>query len=418
MDNDQKSQQTAVLLPAARVKIFTRDVASRAAFERLSADWRFARVQVEAHDGDVDDAIKTFQTEISPDLVLIQTEEINDAFTAKLETLAAHCATGTAAIVIGPVNDVNLYRRLIGMGVSDYLVRPLRTEILSNDIAATLLEKVGAGDSHLIACLGAKGGVGVSTVAQGLAWGVAERLGQKTFLLDAAGGWSSLSVGMNFEPATTLKEAARAAVEKNADSFGRMLFPAHENLTVLSSGGDVMLDDGVTPAAYETLLETIMVKYPVVIVDLSGASAALKRLVLTRAQEILLVATPTLPAIRAARTLMQEIKTLRGNSDTAVDLVVNMAGLAKAEVNKAQIAEGMGREIAANLPFAPDLFVRTEGEGKRLLDQKDGAPLVEQLLTLARKVVPSKLPAAGPVDAGGAKGLGRFAAKLKTKRRS
>src|SRR5690606_23129711 len=113
-----------------------------------------------------------------------------------------------------PVNDVNLYRKLIGMGVSDYLVKPVQQEELSNDIAASLIERIGASGSRLIVMMGAKGGVGTTVLSEGLAWGLSEDLGQKTFFLDAAGGWSTLPVGMDFEPATTLADALRAAVDQ------------------------------------------------------------------------------------------------------------------------------------------------------------------------------------------------------------
>jgi pilus assembly protein CpaE len=418
MSSEEKSHQTMVLLPGARVTLFTRDTESKDAFMALAQDWRFARVGLEVKEGDVDTAIAAFQSETSPELVLVQSDKIDNSFSGKLEALAGSCAAGTAAIVIGPVNDVNLYRKLVGMGVSDYLVRPLKTATLANDIAATLLNKMGAGESRLIALLGAKGGVGTTVLAEGMAWGLAGKLDQKTFLLDAAGGWSTLSVGMNFEPTTTLAEAVRAASEGNEDSFGRMMFTPTEKLTVLSSGGDVMLEDIVQPEGYEALLNHIMTTYPVVVADLSGSPAALRRAVLTRAHEIVIVTTPVLTAIRAARTLLQEIKQMRGANDTAVDIVINMAGLApKVEVPKAQIEEGLDRKVAGTIDFSPDLFVRNESEGRKLIDDKEGAEAVEILLKLARKVVSvaDSAAATSPESTESKSGLGRIMSKLKAK---
>jgi pilus assembly protein CpaE len=383
-----EKEHTAVLLPGARVTLFTRDPESRDALKALAQDWRFARVDIDVVEGDIDTAIKNFENEASPDLVLIQADKVDDAFSKKLEALAGNCAAGTAAIVVGPVNDVNLYRKLVGLGVSDYLVRPLKTQQLGNDIAAILIEKMGAGQSRLVALMGAKGGVGVTVLSEALAWGIAEKINQKTFLLDASGGWSTLSVGMNFKPSTTLGEAVRAATEKNEDSLSRMMFQPAETLTVLSSGGDVMLEDIVKPQGFEALLDHIMAVYPVVIVDLSASAAALKKTVLSRAHQIILVSTPQLPAIRSARTLIQEIKQLRGSSDTAVSVVINMAGMStRAEIPGAQIEEGLDRKIGASIDFDPDLFMRTENEGQKLFADSKGADIVIQLLALVRKTI-------------------------------
>lgn len=420
MSAEDKASYTAVLLPGARVLLYTRDDETKNAFQALEKDWRFARVNLQVRDGGASEAIAAFHAEQSPDIVIIQTDTIDEGFSRKLEELGGVCAEGTGAIVIGPVNDVDLYRKLVGMGVSDYLVKPVRTEPLGNDIAATLIEKIGAIGSRLIAVMGSKGGAGVTSLTEGLAWALADEMKQKTFLLDAAGGWSSLSVGMNFEPSTTLNEAVRAAMEGNNDSLTRMMFTAGERLTVLSSGGDVMLDDLVPPENFEVMLDHLMTTYPVMLVDLSGAPAGLKRIVLTRAHKILLVTPPTLPAVRATRTLLQEMKDLRGGSVEEVDVIINMSGIApKHEVPKAQIEEGLERKVAAVLPFDPALFIRTESEAKKLSDDKAGHGIVEKIMPLVRKVLASagSESVAGNDDAEEDKkgGIGGLLTKLKVK---
>ena len=414
MSEEEKSY-TSVLLPGARVALFTADDETGQAFQALESDWRFARVGLEVISGDVETAIKRYSSAASPDLIIIQTESTDEGFSERLEELAGHLSEGTSAIVIGPVNDVNLYRKLVNMGVSDYLVKPVTTPQLANDIAATLIEQIGAGESRLIALIGAKGGVGVSALAEALAWGVSEDLDQKTFLLDAAGGWSTLIVGMNFEPSTTLVEAGRAAVGNNEDSLSRMIYQASEKLFILSSGGDVMLDDTVDAESYETLLGYLMSLYPVVIVDLSGAAAALKRTVLTQAHQTILVTTPTLPSVRAARTLMQEIKDLRGGSLDGVEVVTNMAGASpKFEVPKAQINEGLERAPAVVIPFDPGLFLSTESEALKLGKQPQGEPIVGSLLKMLEKVLAVSMPAKDMSDKKKI-GIGQLLTKLKAK---
>lgn len=396
MTTDNDSSYTSVLLPSARVAMYARDVQSVEAFKSLQTDWRFARVQIEHHQGGVEEAIAAFQSgAAAPSLIIIETDTIDDSFTARLETLAGYCPEGTAAIVIGPVNDVNLYRKLIAMGISDYLVRPIKTETLSFDVARSLIERIGASGSRLVAMMGTKGGVGTSALAQALAWGSADVLKQKTVLLDAAGGWSTLSVGMNFEPAATLMEAIGATTTHNDDAFKRMLFSASDRLDVLSSGADVMLDDHVTVDGYEALLDKLMKTYPVVIVDLSNAPAALRPIVIRRAHEIMLVTSPLLPSLRAARTLLNEIKDLRSDSESRVDLIVNMTGMAtKHEVAKADLEGALERKPSLTVPYNAGLFIGAESEGRKINATSEGADLVRNLSRLLEKVV-------GPSAGGG-----------------
>lgn len=383
--------ETNILLPTAGVDFFLKDKSTTEAARALANDWRFARVSVNVEEGNVDTAISSYKSTRSPALVIIETDTTDDSFTARLEALAEHCAEGTNAIIIGPVNDVNLYRRLTAMGVRDYLVRPVAQDIISEVIASALIEQLGAAGSRLIAMVGAKGGAGVSTLTQTLAWGLSENLSQKTFLLDAAGGWSSLGVGMGFEPQGTIGEAMRAATNRDHDTLRRMTFQPNERLSVLASGSEPLLDTHIHAQQYEELLDMLMTSYPLVLADLSASSSSLKRTVINRAHEIILVTQPTLASLRAARALIQEIKVLHGGNAANIDLVVNMQGMAPGkEVAKADIATALGLTPSLYLPYDAKLFVGLESDGRKVTDDKNADGFINSLLPLAQKVMSGK----------------------------
>lgn len=379
---------TSILLPGAQVSVFSHDRETLETARALGGDWRFARVGVSAQEGDVDTAIALYQGQASPDLVIVQTDQIDESFTQKLETLAGSCAERTAAIVVGPVNDVYLYRRLIGMGVSDYLVRPLNPQIFAEVIAKTIIEKIGATGSRLIAVAGAKGGVGASILAEILASGIADILKEKAVLIDAGGGWSTASVGLGFEPATTLGEALRMAMTGDEARLSRALIPFGDRLSVLASGGDVMLEHNVAPEHVETLLNVLMARHPLLVFDLSGAPPLVRRAVLARAHKVVVVSTASLSSLRLARTMMHEIRDLRGGSAGDADLVVNMSGIApSAEVPRGDIEAALECRPALFVPFNPKLFMGLEGHGKKFTDDKAGAEIAKSLLPLVQKLL-------------------------------
>ena len=382
------STETSVLLPSARVDLFLKDPSTIAAARAIAQDWRFGRVSINVYEGDVNYAISLYRSASSPNMLLVETDTTDSSFIAQLGELSSHCDEGTSAIVIGPVNDVNLYRSLTSMGVSDYLVRPVPQETLTDVIASSLIEKLGASGSRLIAMVGAKGGVGVTSLAQILGFGIAERFSQKTFLVDAAGGWSSFGVGLGFEPLASTTEAIRAASGRDMDSFRRMLFHPNDKLSVLATGAEGMLDTHVPPASFESILNLALTSYPVVLVDLSGASPEIQKMVLPRAHETILVAMPTLSSLRAARSLMSEVQKLIGGNTSTIDLVVNMMGIAPGkEVNKSDIKLAMDIVPSAIIPFNPKLFIGTENDGKRIGEDKGSASIADALLPLAGKVL-------------------------------
>lgn len=382
------STETNILLPTARVDLFVKDRATLEAARMLCDDWRFARVTINAEEGNVETAILSYQEESSPVLVLVETETTDEGFIERLGVLSGHCAEGTNAIVIGPVNDVNLYRSLTSMGVSDYLVKPVPLETLSEVIATALIAQLGTSGARLIGVVGAKGGVGTSAITQALSVGISKNLDQKTLLMDASAGWSTMSVGLGFEPLTNLSEAARAAENHDNDTLERMYHKLNDKLTVLASGSDAMLETSVSAGQYEALIDFTMHSYPVVIVDLSAAIPSLKKMVLSKAHELVVVSTPTLASLRAARTLMQEIKLIHGGDLSNVDFVINMEGMATGkEVPKKDIIAALDHEPSMSISFDPKLFIGSESEGKDISSQKVGAEIIDKLLPIACKIL-------------------------------
>lgn len=406
--------ETSILLPSATVDLFLKDKETIEAAHALQNDWRFARVKIRVQEGTVETATKLYAASPSPEIVMIETDTTENSFIARLTELSAHCEERTSAVVIGPVNDVNLYRSLTSMGVSDYLVRPVPQETLGDVIAQTLVEKLGAAGSRLVAMIGAKGGVGVSSLAQAMAYGSSETLGQKTLLLDAAGAWSSLGVGMGFEPVASTSEAIKAVTARDMDSLRRMLYAASDKLSVLATGMEPMLETSASLGQFEEILNITMNSYPVVIADLSGAPAQLKKTILTRAHETIVVSTPTLSSLRSARALMQEIRKLHGGIAANIDLVVNMVGMAPGkEVPKADIKTALDYEPEALVPYDSKLFVGAENEGRKISSEKAGQDIVQKILPLLQKVVSADAPLAGA--AGDASLIGGLLGKLKKK---
>lgn len=417
--SEAETQHIATLLPQSSVAIYSTDKETLEAGRDLPGDWRFARVSVQVEEGDLDSAISAYQDLKSPNLIIIQTEKLDETFTQKLGDLAECCAEGTNAIVIGPVNDVYLYRQLIDMGVSDYLVKPVDTGMLSEVIAGTLIEQIGVSGSRLIACIGAKGGVGTSSLVEAMGWSMAEILKQKTIIIDPSGGWSTHPVGIGFEPASTLAEAARAAENTDEDNLKRMIFQASERLMVLSTGGDVMLEPAIDTESLEGLLDNLMAKYPVVLVDLSGCPSDIKKTICSRANKIVVVTTATPPSLRLTRGLVQEIKDVRGNEDGDIHLVLNMEGFSSTyELGKADIQKALGLKADMVLPFDPKVFVGVECEERNMTTDKDGKALLEKhILPFLSQLLDLELEQASVGQASAKSGfLGRLLGKMGSKK--
>ncbi len=376
---------TSVLLPAARVDIYALDDGTAATAAQLSGDWRFARVEIRVVRAGIEAAIESYAQAASPELIMIETNDIGEGFLQLLGGLAGVCAEGTDAVIVGPTNDVHLYRNLVGMGVKDYLVRPVSMEDMVNVIAKALVEKRGLSGSRLVAVAGSKGGVGCTSVSQLLAWETAEVLGQKTLLMDVAGSSGTIGISYGLEPVTSLTEAARVGASGSEDDMKRILQGSGEHLSLLVCGSEPIMTDSPDPDSIEALVNRLMQKFPVVVVDTSGAAPAVQKRILSRATHVVMVTTPLLPALRNCRTLLGEIKSLRhGIKD--VDLVINMQGLAGAdEVPAGDIKTALELEAAARIPYNAKIFTASETSGKPVGANKLAQEILKGLAGVAAR---------------------------------
>ncbi len=368
----------ATLLPEARVDVFTTDPQTVGTVRQLTQDWRFSRVRFQLHEGDIRAAVNRYTQERSPDLLIIETARIDDAFTGQLEALANVCATHTAAVFVGPENDITLYRRLLEMGATDYLVHPLKVEDVVAVISKTLIDRLGASQSRVTTVMGAKGGVGTSRVTQILAHALAQA-GETTTLFDCGGSWGLLPSTYGREPMITLRDLA-TLVRTQEDALDDLVHKTSPMLSVVAAGGDPLLASTLTSDGFEGILDTLCRRQPHVLVDLSQSPTGVRAMAFAKSHDIVLVTTATPIALRNARHLIREIHQMRG-PEGPLHLVVNETGLMpKEELSPKDIHEALGISPAAAIPFEPDVFAR--------LDTADPAPAQKILDTLTPPLAP------------------------------
>lgn len=382
-------QTSATLFPDAKIDVFAQDASTREAVTHLEKDWRVARVKLRLDQGDIVSAINRYGNEASPDVIIIETHAIDASFTAHLEHLANVCGPNTSAIFIGPENDITLYRHLLSMGATDYLVRPVRQEDLITVLHKALQHKIGTGNSRLITVMGSKGGVGTTRIAQILAQAMAAHE-EKTTLFDCGGGWNMIGNSYGAHALSALRDLA-TTVRAQEDALDEVCHHIAPNLSWLATGGDPLLVSTLGPDGFETITDALMRRAPNVLIDLSQSATSIRGMAFAKAQHIVLVTTATPICLRNTRLLIKEIHGLRG-ADAPIHLIVNQRGiLAKEEIRSADIAQALGLSPTVEISYAPDVFARLDMfEGQGFL--QEAAKLVPLFATLVQKITGKAAP--------------------------
>lgn len=370
------------LLPKADVDIFGSSDALKKAVTEATAEWQLSRLNISYEDGVVETATEKYAEMTSPALVVIEVAgETSDLLDA-IERLAQTCDPGTRAIIIGHQNDINLYRDLTALGVSDYLVPPFTKELIVDALERALGEDNPSLDHKLVAVVSGKGGVGVTSVAQQIAWLLTDRVKDQTLLLDLCGAVGTAGIALGVQTKRSLDGLLTNIDQLDEGLIRSTAMSVRDQLDVLSGGDGTLPADAFAEGEIEQLLDVSLAAYPLVIADLPTGWGSLARDIALRAASIIVVSEPTLPSLRNTRFLLENLKEHR--KDAPVKLVINRAGLyGKAEVGKNAIEETLGLTPAAFLPFDPAAFASIEMDGKSFDHNKQAHKILKLLENVA-----------------------------------
>jgi len=196
-----------------------------------------------------------------------------------------------------------------------------------------------------------------------------------------------------------------------------MIVKVGDNLSILATGAESVLDVPVSADQFELILNKLMVTFPLVVVDLSQAPKSLVAVTMERAHDVVVVSTPTLPSLRSARSLFQEIKALRGGDEKGLHLVLNQKGQSQGfEVSDQDIETALKIHPDMVINFQPKIFSAAESSGKTLFEVAGSKEVAAQFKSFLIKNMrfSSEEISDKPSD-GGSKMLSGFLGKFKSK---
>jgi pilus assembly protein CpaE len=331
-------------------------------------------------------AIDHFNGQVTPNLLIVETKLQGKAALDDIDRMAEVCDSATKVVVVGRVNDVELYRELIRRGVSEYLVAPLNPIHLIETISGLYVDREAQPIGRVVAFVSARGGAGSSTLAHNVGWSIAERLKIHTTIIDFDLPFGTLALDFNEEPTQGVADALAAPERLDDVLLDRVLVKVSDHLALFTA--PTMLERGydAEPAAYESVLESVRQMSPCVIVDLPHLWSPWVRQTLLAADDIVIVAAPCLGSLRNGKAFVDLLKQNRPN-DAPPRLVLNQVGVPKRpEIPVKDFAAAMGLDPAATVAFEPQLFGASANNGQMLVQLHPKSGVAQQISRLAEMV--------------------------------
>ena len=339
--------------------------------ESAAQDRRMAKAHVKVHKGGLAAAVDFYGSAPTPNLILLETRTEASKLIQGLERLAEVCDAGTKGMIIGHVNDVKLYRDLIHRGISDYLVAPINLFQLIGAIGELYVNPDAEPLGRTIAFVGAKGGVGSSTVAHNVAWSIARVYESDVVLADLDLAFGTAGLDFNQDPLQGVFEAVSSPERLDETMLDRLLSKCAERLSLLAAPASLerTYDHGET--SFDGLLDVMKQGAPAIVLDLPHVWSGWVRRMLAAVDEVVIVAEPDLANLRNAKNMIDTLRQLRPN-DAPPRLVLNRVNVPKRpEIKAAEFADALELTAAAVVPFDPMLFGTASNNGQMIGEQDE-----------------------------------------------
>jgi pilus assembly protein CpaE len=331
--------------------------------------------------------------------------------------LVSLCGPTCNLVALGSANDVTLYRSMMAAGLSDYLVKPVTAEILTQTmLSASQGEKGGSHgapkEARIVVILGVRGGVGASTVATNTAWLISHDLKQKSALLDLDLQFGTSALALDIEPGHGLRDVVSSPQRVDGLMIAGAMVSESTSFAVLSAEESIEDVIHVDSAAIAALLKEIKSTYNVVIVDMPRHMIATQKRILATAHEVVLVTEMSLVGIRDTLRIRTTLKGL-GSTAKITQVATRVSASRPSAVDEAAFAKGTQAKIDFVLPDDHKNMTAANNAGKMLGAIAPSAALTKAMLTLAKSFLATQEDKASAPKKGGGifGGLFKSAAK-------
>ena len=341
--------------------------------DAVAGDRRMIQAVVDIHEGGMQTAIDYLQNNATPNLLILESAADTSKMIAQIDELASHCDEGVQVLVIGATNDIALYRQLMTRGVSEYLVPPVSPVQVVRAIGDLFSDPDAPFVGKSISVIGAKGGVGASTIAHNLAWALSENTMVNTALVDLDLSFGTTALDFNHESQQTVLDALMDPDRIDDAVVGKLLSKATDRLSLFAAPASVNQVIHIEDDSYATVINSVRRMMPYVVLDLPhGWNGWLYQTLIT-SDEVVLICQPDLASLRNGKNMIDQVKAARPN-DRPPRLIINMMGVPKRpEIPVRDFASAIGVEPEVILPFDPQLFGTASNNGQMISETDPAA---------------------------------------------
>lgn len=334
--------------------------------------------------GGIEQAIKTVSEMRSPKTLIVDISD-SDLPISDIEKLAEVCEPDVNLLVLGSRNDVSLFRDLVAIGVSDYLIKPLSPDLLHRAVSA-LIDQTQVGHrqrrGRVISFIGTRGGIGTSSLATNVAWYLGHERKRRTIIVDLDLYLGSVGLFLDLDIKHNLREAIESPERVDNIFVEQAVEEISNKFYVLNAEENLEERFKINDDALEVLINKLQENFQYVVLDLRRTPGPLTQRALRLSTVVSLVTERTLMGMRDTVRMTNWIADLQKKENI---VIVNNHVNAGTEglFSRAEFEKNVGRKIDHELPYSAEM-ARTSAHGK--IDRVFKSPVATELISFAQNV--------------------------------
>src|SRR6185437_1549561 len=371
-------------------------------------------------EGSIDTALALSEWPRDLDLLIVDLATSHDpvADAAALKTaLPGSCMV----IGVGRINDVALYRDLMAVGFNDYLSLPLAEGAMGRAVDRALeLRDRGAGPAanaakgaakpRTLSVIGARGGVGATTLAVSLASMLGTQIQEEVLLIDFDLHYGSMMLALDLEAIDALREALDQPDRIDALFIRQVAQRKTEYLYAIGAEEAPTGGFQARPHAASDFLRAVHRRFRWVVADVPRGDPAIQRQVIEASTDVLLVTDLSLPGVRDAMRLQQLVHEVA--PDARLHLATSgMVEARRSAVKVADVERTLSRKVDCQIPADLPAALAAVNLGKPVSEAAPNSGIVKSLKPFVSTL--DEPAALASSSAGPAGALLRFARSFK-----
>src|SRR5215212_9911902 len=315
---------------------------------------------------------------LRPNAVIITLADANAEQALKLIEKLAVELPQTAVISAARNASADLILRSLRAGAREFLRLPVITEEFKTVLDRT--EEFCAGQKapakkkgRMIAVFSSKGGCGTSFVATNLA----AALGAPTVLVDLNLQAGDLPLFLGVEPKYSIADMVESRARMDDSLLQSYITPHSTKLSLLAAPREADSADDIKPEHVFEALERLRESYDYVVLDPQHTFDSITLAALDQADDIVLVLTLDIPAIRSAQRALEIFDRL-GYPRKKVRIVVNRWSK-QIDLELRQVEKYLGEPVAGFIPSDYQTAVTSINLGQPLVQSEPSSKIAVEI---------------------------------------